>query len=277
MTPIVLQNSALTAHIDPNGAKVQRLTSRLLQRSVLYENAAGGLFPMLPLANRVAGNRFVFQGREITLPHHHADSRFFLHGDGWLWRWDVVKQGDDNCVLQLRSQHDCGFDYVAKIRYQLRDNQFVAALTLTHCGEAPMLYGAGFHPFFPFDKHSQVQFHASGYWPEGDLHLPLGWQGRMPRQADFTCPQYGEDAWLNVGYSGWNGRAQVFNDVMIITILSQAPWLMLFRMQGEPFLCLEPQSHPVNAHNTDGQPGLRVLGAGDVLHFAMTIDVQARE
>jgi hypothetical protein len=46
--------------------------------------------------------------------------------------------------------------------------------------------------------------------------------------------------------------------VMNITILSQTPWLMLFRMQGESFLCLEPQSHPVNAHNMDGQPGLNI-------------------
>ncbi|MDW7499037.1 hypothetical protein RZN28_02065, partial [Klebsiella pneumoniae] len=30
-------------------------------------------------------------------------------------------------------------------------------------------------------------------------------------------------------------------------------------MQGESFLCLEPQSHPVNAHNMDGQPGISIL------------------
>ncbi|MER3675219.1 aldose 1-epimerase, partial [Klebsiella pneumoniae] len=79
---------------------------------------------------------------------------------------------------------------------------------------------------------------------------------------------------LNVGYSGWGGRARVSNDVMNITILSQTPWLMLFRMQGESFLCLEPQSHPVNAHNMDGQPGLRVLGAGDKLNFSLKIIIE---
>ncbi|MDU0043241.1 hypothetical protein RUW48_00005, partial [Klebsiella pneumoniae] len=59
-----------------------------------------------------------------------------------------------------------------------------------------------------------------------------------------------------------------------ITILSQTPWLMLFRMQGESFLCLEPQSHPVNAHNMDGQPGLRVLGAGEKLNFSLKIIIE---
>ncbi|HBQ1461737.1 TPA: aldose 1-epimerase, partial [Klebsiella pneumoniae] len=70
------------------------------------------------------------------------------------------------------------------------------------------------------------------------------------------------------------GRARVSNDVMNITILSQTPWLMLFRMQGESFLCLEPQSHPVNAHNMDGQPGLRVLGAGEKLNFSLKIIIE---
>lgn len=48
---------------------------------------------------------------------------------------------------------------------------------------------------------------------------------------------------------------------------------MLFRMPGQSFLCLEPQTHPVNAHHMPGQPGLRMLGPGDRCHFAMEIRV----
>lgn len=277
MTQIRLQSAELEATIDTRGGKVLRLFSRPLGLPVLYENPAGGLFPMLPVANRVAGNRFLFQGREVVLPNHAADADFFLHGDGWLQRWQVMENGDERCVLQLRRQYACGFDYLAQIRYQLQKNQLTAALTLTHCGAAPMPYGGGFHPWFPFDKRSQVQFQASGYWPEGEQHLPRDWQDTLPGYADFSQPQYGEDEWLNVCYAGWSGWAKVLNDVMDITITSQAPWLMLFRMRGEPFICLEPQSHPVNAHNMPGQPGLRVLDPGDTLQFTMEIAVQGRE
>ncbi|CAM3059818.1 Aldose 1-epimerase [Klebsiella spallanzanii] len=274
---LIMENAHLRMRVSPLGGKVQSLFSRQYQASVLYENPAGGMFPMLPLANRVAGNRFIFQGREILLPHHHADAHFFLHGDGWLQRWDIIERDGDYCVLQLRRQHACGFDYQAQIRYQLLRNQLVASLMLTHCGEKPMPYGCGFHPFFAFDRQNTAQFQASGYWPEGKMHLPLDWQGFLPGYADFSLAQYGEERWLNVGYSGWSGRAKVVGDVMSVTILSQTPWLMLFRMQGEPFLCLEPQSHPVNAHNMDGQPGLRVLGMGDSLDFSLKISVQGRE
>lgn len=46
---------------------------------------------------------------------------------------------------------------------------------------------------------------------------------------------------------------------MVITISSQTPWLMLFRMSGEPRLCLEPQRHPVIARHQARQPDLVAL------------------
>ena len=46
---------------------------------------------------------------------------------------------------------------------------------------------------------------------------------------------------------------------MVITISSQTPWLMLFRMSGEPRLCREPQRHPGKARHQAGQPDLATL------------------
>lgn len=276
---LTLQNAHLRMCVDPQGGTLLSLVSLQHQRTILREGQGKqpgdcGLFPMLPVANRVAGNRFMLRDDEVVLPQHEADEIFFLHGDGWLKRWEVVTVSESQCLLRLRSRHACGYDYTAELGYQLRQNELHASLTITHCGEKAMLYGCGFHPFFAFDAHSTVQFSAGGYWPEGDLHLPLPWQSDIPPYADFTCAQYGEDAWLNVGYSGWSGQAVIRNDVMTVTLLAQTPWLMLFRMSGDEFLCLEPQTHPVNAHNLQGQPGLQVLAKGEQCHFAMQIRVE---
>lgn len=59
----------------------------------------------------------------------------------------MIARGSDYCVLQLRRQHVCGFDYLAQIRYQLLRNQLVAELTLTHCGSAPSPMAAVFIRF----------------------------------------------------------------------------------------------------------------------------------
>lgn len=271
---LVIENAHLRMRVNPQGGGLQGLDSLTHGRPVLWDGGDSALFPMLPLANRVAGNRFTFQGREIVLPDSPVDAHFFLHGDGWLQRWQVASVSQTDCVLTLRSQHDCGFDYQATLHYQLREQVFRAELTLTHLGPRPMLYGLGFHPWFYVDDRSRVQFGASGYWPEGEHHLPLAWQGDIPPDIDFTTAQHGGDRWLNVGYSGWNGVAKIVRDVMSITITAQTPWLMLFRMSGGSFLCLEPQSHPVNAHRMAGQPGLVALGPGDRTHFAMEIGVE---
>lgn len=277
-TPMTLHNAHLRMRVDPQGGRLLGLFSLQHQQPVLHVGEGktagdGGLFPMLPVANRVAGNRFNQRGTEVQLPLHEADDTFFLHGDGWLKRWEVMAATDNCCSLRLRSQLACGYDYLAELHYQLEGTILKTSMTITHLGKRPMLYGCGFHPFFAFDANSTVQFAASGYWPEGENHLPLAWQSELPTEADFTVEQYGADRWLNVGYSGWSGQAVICCDVMKVTIYAQTPWLMLFRMPGQPFLCLEPQTHPVNAHHMPGQPGLRMLGSGEQCRFAMAIRV----
>lgn len=272
---LLLQNAHLRLSVDPQGGGLRELVSLTHDTHVLWDKGESALFPMLPLANRVAGNRFSFQGREVALPRSPVDDEFFLHGNGWLERWSVESVSDTECLLLLRSQHPCGFDYLAELLYRLRENVLRAELTLTHLGKNPMLYGLGFHPWFVFEAESRVQFSASGYWPEGEKHLPLAWQGEIPPAIDFCEAKHGENGWLNVGYSGWNGVAKIQRDVMTVTLSSQTPWLMLFRMSGESFLCLEPQSHPVNAHHQAGQPGLVALGRGDSTRLAMEIAVES--
>lgn len=271
---LTLQNAHLRMRVDPQGGRLLTLFSLPHQQPVLYTgDGAGGLFPMLPVANRVAGNRFSQRDGDVQLPLHDADPTFWLHGDGWRQRWEVADAGDQHCVLRLRSQHPCGYDYWATLRYALDGATLVAQLSITHQGQRPMLYGCGFHPWFAFDAQSTAQFSASGYWPEGEQHLPLAWRSDIPPEADFSRAHNGADRWLNVGYSGWGGRAVIRHGVMKITLSAQTPWLMLFRMPGRSFLCLEPQSHPVNAHHMPGQPGLRVLSAGEACRFALQIRV----
>ncbi|MDM2736794.1 aldose 1-epimerase [Citrobacter sp. Ct235] len=277
-TPLTLNNAHLRMRVDPQGGRLLALFSLQHQQPVLRAGeeksvGEGGLFPMLPIANRVADNRFSQRGTEVQLPLHNADERFFLHGDGWLKRWEIADVTDDSCRLCLRSQLACGYDYLAELQYVLEASVLRASLTIVHLGKRPMLYGCGFHPFFVFDAQSTVQFSASGYWPEGEHHLPLAWQSELPAEVDFTRAQYGADRWLNVGYSGWSGQAVIRRGVMNITISAQTPWLMLFRMPGQSFLCLEPQTHPVNAHHMPGQPGLRMLGSGEQCCFTMEIRV----
>ena len=276
MNVITLENAHLRVRVTSQGGAVLSLDSLDYQQPVLRAGEGKspgdcGLFPMLPLANRVAGNRFLLNGQTIELPQSPVDDTFFLHGDGWLERWNIVEQSPQRCVMQLRKTHACGFNYQAELRYELCGSALDISLTVTHLGKKPMLYGGGLHPFFHFTPQSRIQFSASGYWPEGESHLPLAWTGHIPEEADFSAAQYGRDSWLNVGYSGWNGSATLQHEKMKVTLRAPAGYLMFFRMAGEPFVCLEPQSHPVNAHNLPGQPGLVMLREGENWTFSTSL------
>ncbi|MDN5986894.1 MAG: aldose 1-epimerase [Hafniaceae bacterium] len=268
----VTPQSAAILSFDDVGSDTAIL--RPYQRDTGWHPGESALFPMLPLANRVRDNRFCLAGREICLPDSALDNQFFLHGDGWLQRWQLQDLSCTHITLGLRVQHSCGFDYSASLVYRLTDEGLSAHLTLRHCGAEPMLYGLGFHPFFVKTPQTQIQFSSSGYWPEGELHLPLAWQGNMPASLDFTRTKVPDNAWMNHGYSGWNGVAHLATpNQPTISLRSSASYLMLFQMPDEPFICLEPQSHPVDAHNMDGQPGLVLLGKGEMTEMGMRVEV----
>lgn len=83
---LMLQNAHLRMCVDPQGGSLLSLVSLQHQRAILREGHGQqpgdcGLFPMLPVANRVAGNRFMLRGGEVVLPHHEVDEHFFLHGE----------------------------------------------------------------------------------------------------------------------------------------------------------------------------------------------------
>lgn len=272
MQSLLLENNHLRLTVAPQGAAVLSLDSLTHQQPVLYAGEKA-LFPMLPLANRVAGNTFQLHGETIALPKSPVDEQFFLHGDGWLKTWQVETHDAQQIVLTLESQHSCGFDYYARLTYRLVENCFVAELELTHKGCEPMIYGLGFHPFFHLTPSTRVQFGATGFWPEDANHLPKEWRGELTPQTHFIHPKTPDNQWLNVGYSGWNGKALIETGRMRVELNCNTLYLMVFRMPDEPFICLEPQTHPVNAHNMAGQPGLVLLGEGESTQMKMVIKV----
>jgi len=272
MATLLLENEYLSLEVVPQGATILRLDSLTHQQPVLYAGEKA-LFPMLPLANRVVGNSFQLHGETVELPKSPVDEQFFLHGDGWLKTWEVEKHEPLELVLAMESQHDCGFDYQARLVYRLDGARFIAELEVTHRGSKPMVYGLGFHPFFHLTESTRVQFGATGFWPEGDNHLPLEWRGELTAQTDFNHAKTPDNQWLNVGYSGWNGKVLIESGEMRVQLNCRTPYLMVFRMKDEPFICLEPQTHPVNAHNMAGQPGLVLLRQGETTRLQMEIMV----
>ena len=279
MDVFILQNPHLRMRVTPQGAALLTLETtdnrailRPWQDNGSFHPGESSLFPMLPLANRVAQNRFPLRHTHVDLPGPAGDPDGFLHGNGWLRQWEIRDTGEHAITLQLRATEACGFDYCAQITYALEENRFKSKLVITHYGATPMLYGAGFHPFFAKTPQTQLQFSAGGYWPEDQRHLPLEWSSVIPAALDFMVPSMPGAQWINNGYSGWNGIARLISSESEIILRSDTPWLMVYQTPLSEFICLEPQTHPVNAHNQPGQPGLKLLMTGEALTLTLQID-----
>ncbi|WDA23117.1 aldose 1-epimerase [Aeromonas hydrophila] len=284
MTVYTLSNPHLRMRVSTQGACVLELEDEqgrpLLRDSDpdapydpgQWHPGESALFPMVPLANRVAGNRFELWGKEHGLPESPVDPDFFLHGDGWLLPWQRVAGSASSVTLQLASQ--CGpFHYLAEIDYRLQGVSLLARVSLTHLGESPCLYGAGFHPFFWRDEQTKIRFLASGVWQEGADHLPTDWSSRLAPHLDFRQWQRSQ-GWLNHCYGGWHGTAELVHPTrqQRLKVVSDASFLMLYQPdETSGFICLEPQSHAANAHHLAGHPGLRLLQRGDTMSIVMTI------
>ncbi len=87
MTIYTLSHGSLKLDVSDQGGVIEgfwRDTTPLLRpgkKSGVATDAS--CFPLVPFANRVSGNRFVWQGREYQLQPNVEWDAHYLHGDGW--------------------------------------------------------------------------------------------------------------------------------------------------------------------------------------------------
>lgn len=87
MTIYTLSHGALKLDVSDQGGVIEgfwRDTTPLLRPGKKNGVATdASCFPLVPFANRVSGNRFVWQGREYQLQPNVEWDAHYLHGDGW--------------------------------------------------------------------------------------------------------------------------------------------------------------------------------------------------
>lgn len=243
-------------------------------------NAADGPFALasnvlVPFSNRIE-NEFSFDGLTHVLPKNLDGEPFPIHGDGFQRPWLVAESGPTSACLRLDKGEIGPFRYEAEQRFSLENNRLQMSLTMTNRAELALPYGGGFHPWFPRDEETRLQANAPEYWPEDDSHLPAFSSSQAPPpDFDFSSSQPLPERWINAGFSGWTGHAQISQGKAAVSVeLTSQTLSTAIIYSPEPqcgFFCFEPVSHPVNAHNLPGAPGLTVLQPGESLSFDMML------
>jgi aldose 1-epimerase len=234
-------------------------------------------FPLVPWSNRISAGGFDQAGVHYPIQPNRAGEPYPIHGDGWLQPWNLRKTADNTVDMVLESQAVNGnpYAYHALQRFVLLEGGMDQTLTVTHQGTQPLPYGLGQHPFFLRSPMARLTTQVKGVWLSGADPLPTEHTTNFPSSWD---PRGGMDVsgdMVDNVYTGWSGQARLVWPEHQLALTLTVPeiqsrglndgYCLLYRPPFGQAFCFEPVTHPIDAFHAPGQPGLRVLHAGESL------------
>ncbi len=277
--PIVIRCGKLQAEIVPEiGGSLARLNWRDhdLMRPLSGDdrrrrNVIGAaMFAMVPYANRIANNKFLFNGRWHSLRPNNPPERFNVHGCGWQLAWETEQVSPTRATLGLVVDND-GFPHRFRARqsFEVGAGGLRAEISVSNLADFAMPFGFGFHPWFGRESGVRVQFAAERFYleePDGISGDPVS----IPPELDFARPRPLPGGWRNNDYGGWKGKAEIaYPDRGFGVRITADPvfgHLMVYADPQKPVFCLEPQTNAACAFNRRGmgapENGVIVLEPG---------------
>ncbi len=242
-------------------------------------------FALVPYANRIAGGRFQFGGREYRVPLNFRDHPHALHGLGWQTRWEVADRSESSATLRHSHEGGSGWPwaYQAEQRVALSEEGLSASLSITNLADEPTPFSLGFHPYFEAPEGTLLKTSVSHVWLADETCIPErrvegNWFG------DWSTGQaVDREELIDHSFGGWDGSADVIRpDLPFLVRLTASPELRnlhLYMPPGERFFCAEPVGNMPDAPNrpdADESERLRVLQPGETLRASMEIRLEPK-
>ncbi len=233
-----------------------------------------GCYPLAPWSNRIAEGGFDNPDGWLALAPNSLTDPLPIHGSAWQQAWQVVSQAADEVVLEVVC--DVPFAYRAEQRFRLENGELSITLRVTHLAEKPAWHGLGLHPYLPRTASTRLQAKASQVWMSDAAKLPTE-LAPVPTAWDFQQLKSLPDGLVDNGFCDWDGHCLIEQPELGYTLECQATgsdYFLLYCPPGLGFFCIEPVSHPVNAHHLPGRPGLKLLEQGQSAELAFTLKYQ---
>ncbi|MDR6915788.1 aldose 1-epimerase [Pseudomonas sp. 3296] len=234
-----------------------------------------GCYPLAPWSNRIAEGGFECPEGWLALTPNSLTDPLPIHGSAWQQPWQVVSQSANEVVLQLDSSTP--FTYRARQRFHLSKGQLSIELQVTHLADRCAWHGLGLHPYFPRTANTQLQAKAEKVWlcdgsklPTELIELPADWDFRQLGALPTSL--------VDNGFCHWDGHCLIQQPDLGYALECQAigsDYYLLYCPVGLEFFCIEPVSHPVNAHHLPGRPGLRLLEQGQSAELGFSLQYRA--
>ena len=284
MSVLTLRSEAMEAEIVPDiggGLAAFRWQGQNVMRSASATTLAAGdplglaMFPLVPWSNRIAQGRFSQVGLDVALPGNLGDHPHAIHGHGWQRPWSVVEASETMVTLTYDHAADAWpWAYRAKLHYRLTTSGLETRLSVENRAETPMPAGLGLHPYFQRRPQMQVHARLDGWWETDADVLPT--QHRACGERTDWSELLLKGRTIDTVFTGWDGSAKLVwpeaDLALRMTASNTARWLVIYAPQSEAIICLEPVTHPTNALNQRGQPGIKMLEPGESTELLLRLE-----
>jgi aldose 1-epimerase len=232
---------------------------------------------LVPFSNRISSGGLNWDGEYHPIGANLRDEAYPIHGDGFQKPWTIENVSPHSARLVLYAGNIGPFHYCAEQIFHLTQTGLRIELTLTNTGTQALPFGCGFHPWFPRNAATKLSFAAKGVWMEDDDHLPTNHLSLDDAPDwDFLSTRSLPNGLLNNGYTDWRGLTQIEQGVDYVSVHITASENLSTAIVYSPnakadFFCFEPVSHPVDAFNLSGHPGLMPLTPSQSMQTWMEI------
>lgn len=225
--------------------------------------------PILMPANRTAGGRFVFGGREFSLPVNEPKTGAHLHGLVHRQAFTVEEHNDSLIRLGYENKGEIyPFPFIITAEYSIADNAFYQKYEILNTGKTDMPLTFALHTAFCEPDTFSVpiglcQERNQRYIPTG-RYIPLS-----PDEEKYVSGSESRGRVIS-GYYSLAGNTARIGDFQY-TVSDEFDHWVLFNGGGESgFLCVEPQCGKVNGLNIKG--GCRILSSGEKILFVTALE-----
>lgn len=216
-------------------------------------------FALIPWSNRISNGGTNTPDGWFELPANTPDSSFAMHGSTWQATWQVLEHDQNYALLICESHAPVHIQVEQQIR--LHEGCLTFDFKLTHLDEKPFLHGYGWHPFFYRNAHTRLTTQTSQMWHR-DAQGLSSHEIDLPNDLNFHHSKVLPDRLVDHAFSGWQGQCKIQQPDLGYELELRScdtDFLIMYLPQQQSFFCLEPVSHPINAHHLPQQPGLKYL------------------
>ena len=231
--------------------------------------------PILMPANRTYEGKFVFEGKEYTLPLNEPHYNCNLHG---LVLYEVFETGSvkENSVTLKLTDTDCRsypFPFEMTVTYKVTEEGLTSQYTVQNIGEGNMPVTFCTHTNFIEPESFQVPIDMN---QERDkCQIPTGRYVELDdQQKRYVTGSPSVGLYIS-GYFRSCGNTAIVGNYKYTVSDNYNHWVFFNGGGGKGYLCVEPQSGKVNGLNYPD--GYNLLTPGEKITFTTIIEANGVE